>query len=170
MVSDRRPVHDIAVALIRRGDEVLLVRQQGPDNPASFWVLPGSIAEEDELLTEALAREVREETGLSVREVGPLAYAVQTDNRAPGPGYLATAFVFEITGWDGELRPADPDGYVKEARFHPVSEAIREVEKITDRMGGEPAMAHLRGEIGPGAMWFYRRSRDGNDSLVETVP
>ena len=46
-------------------------------------VTVGGVAETGEVLSEALVREVREETGLRVVEIGPLAYVVQHDNRAP---------------------------------------------------------------------------------------
>ena len=56
----------IVSALVRLGDEVLLVKQQGPEDLEAHWALPGGVAEPGELLVEALVREVREETGLQV--------------------------------------------------------------------------------------------------------
>jgi len=104
------PVTQVAAALIRRGDEVLLVRQQGPNDPASSWALPSGVVEAGELLTEALVREVREEAGLEVLAPGRLLYVVQLDNPlkqqlrhipGPEPSYQSTAFVFEIDAWKG---------------------------------------------------------------------
>ncbi len=63
----------IAVALIRQDDAVLLVQQQGPHDAASSWALPGGVAEHGELCTEALVREVREETGLEIQQIGQVA-------------------------------------------------------------------------------------------------
>ena len=51
---------------MRLGDEVLLVKQQGPEDLEAHWALPGGVAEPGALLVEALVREVREETGLQV--------------------------------------------------------------------------------------------------------
>ena len=164
---------------MRRGDDILLVRQQGPDNPASFWALPGGVVEDGELLTETLAREVREETGLRVTTHGRLVYVAQLDNRGPvqlhlhrgpGPGYVVTIFVFEVSDWDGELNPNDPDGYVKEARFHPLSSALGEFAQVPYRMASEPIVAYLRAEAPRGSVWLYRRSRDGADSLIARLP
>ena len=168
--------YQIVAALIRRGDEVLLVRQQGPDDPARSWALPGGIVETGELLTEALAREMREETGLEVLDPGRLLYVVQSDNPnneqfykgvGSGAGYQATTFVFEISRWAGDLAIADPDGLILEARFLPLTDAIGKLEEeVPIREMGEPMVAYLRAEVGHGAIWFYRRQPDGSDQLI----
>ena len=168
-----RPVQNIAAGIIRRGDEVLLVQQQGADDPVAVWSLPGGVAEPGEVLSEALVREVREETGLRVVDIGPLAYVVQHDNRAPvqlhegrpGTGYLATAFVFEVTAWAGKVRHADPDGYVLNAEFVPVEWAVADHSRPGpqrhvptdgklpcwgDFTRGSLALSHQSGRLGGG--------------------
>ena len=57
-------------AVILDGDRVLLV-QRGHEPSMGAWSLPGGAVELGETLDAALAREVLEETGLSV-EVGPV--------------------------------------------------------------------------------------------------
>jgi 8-oxo-dGTP diphosphatase len=155
----------IVAAIIRRGNEILLVEQQGPNDPASAWALPGGRVEPDELLVEALAREVREETGVTVREPGHLAYIVQ-HTRLDSSG-LVTVLAFEIADWEGEVRTMDPDNLILQARFAPIPDAIHKLEQtLRFRMMREPIVAYLRGEVGAGAMWFYRRQPDGIDILI----
>jgi 8-oxo-dGTP diphosphatase len=59
-----RPVLGVG-ALILEGDSVLLI-QRGREPLRGYWSLPGGAVETGELLTDALRREVREETGLEV--------------------------------------------------------------------------------------------------------
>jgi 8-oxo-dGTP diphosphatase len=58
-----------AVVLVRDGRIVLVRRSQAP--LSGTWSLPGGVLELGESLTDGIAREIREETGLHV-EVGPL--------------------------------------------------------------------------------------------------
>ena len=143
----------VAVAVVWREDQVLLVRQQGPGDPVPSWSLPGGVVEAGELLTAALERELLEETGLTVGDVGSLAYVVQVqdqaraqlhDGRGSGPDHLWTTFVFEISTWTGDLEPRDPDGLVLDAVFLPVNEALRRIEEHPIPIMREPSLSYLR--------------------------
>jgi ADP-ribose pyrophosphatase YjhB (NUDIX family) len=76
-VADRRtyptaPVLAVSAAIIRNG-KVLIVRRARP--PAGgLYTLPGGGVEVGETLVEAVAREVREETGLTVEPVALAGY------------------------------------------------------------------------------------------------
>ena len=56
-------------AVIFRGEAVLLVRR-GQEPARDSWSLPGGLVEMGETLEAALAREIAEETGLTVRILG----------------------------------------------------------------------------------------------------
>jgi mutator protein MutT len=68
-------------AIVRDGAGRLLLIKRGHDPEAGKWSLPGGRIEPGETDTQALMREMREETGLTVLP-GPLLGAVER----PGPG------------------------------------------------------------------------------------
>ena len=167
--------HQIVAAVVRQGDAILLVRQQGADDPRPTWSLPGGVVEDGELLHEALARELREETGLALRRVGALLSVAQMhvtrgalrgDAGARAEAYVATAFIFDVAGWIGESASDDPDHLVSAARFFPRAEASALLDQLDSRVMREPIVAYLRDEAAPGAVWLYRRQDDGTDALI----
>jgi 8-oxo-dGTP diphosphatase len=169
-----RPAHHVAVAILRRGDSVVLVRQ-GAAGEEQFWALPGGVVDEGELVPEALAREVQEETGLEVSLPAPLAFARQVDNRRPvqlvggqsGVGYVVTVWVFEVAEWSGELHAQDPDGFVKEARLVPVGDAV---EWLRRTHWLEIAADYLEGTVARGSVHFERWHEDGRIEVVRELP
>lgn len=105
----------VAGALVEVDGALLLVRNERRGGH-SDWTTPGGVIDADDLsLLEGLTREVEEETGLRVTAwEGPLyeveAVALDMDWRLRVEVHRAVEF-------DGELRVADPDGIVVEARF-----------------------------------------------------
>lgn len=97
---------------MRDGDRILMVRQQGPDDPHPWWFLPGGRIEPNETPTAALARELLEEAG------------IRADGTARPVVELETGIIFEIDEWSGEPRCDDPDGLVLEACFVDRTEAL----------------------------------------------
>ncbi len=120
-MSDAQPVLLIASALIRQGTDVLLVRQRQRGTQQDYWSLPGGVVDPGELLSEAMVREVREESGLEVVDPGRLLYVVQHEK--PTYGGPMIDFCFEVAGWLGEVARPDPEE-ILEARFAPPADAI----------------------------------------------
>jgi 8-oxo-dGTP diphosphatase len=122
MVDDRvypaRPIVGVGAVVID-GDRVLLVRR-GHEPLKGEWSLPGGAVEIGETLKVAVAREVREETGLEV-DVGPMVEVLDRI-RLDGDGrpiyhYVLIDFLCRPSG--GALACAsDAD----DARWAPVSE------------------------------------------------
>ena len=141
----------VVVAMIRHGDEVLLVKQQGDNDTTPGWSVPGGVVEHGELLTDALKREVRGETGIEVLTVGPLEYVVNFES----DGGNSIAMAFNVAEWRGTPKPDDPDGLVTDCHFVPLPEAIKLVQSVPYRMMREPLLAYLNGDAVRGMLWEY---------------
>lgn len=76
------PEHPLVgvLAVVRRGDRVLLVQRKNPPNQG-LWGFPGGLQDVNETLAEGALRELREETGVAARAIGPLTAldAIQRD-------------------------------------------------------------------------------------------
>lgn len=159
-----QPAYLIAAAIVRRGEQVLLIREQSASDEPPVWALPAGRNEPGELLPDALIHALREDTGLEIADIQRLAYVTQLDEHENG--FLALAFVFEVERWEGELHAPDPDNEIPEARFMPVGEAIQALNALPYRFVREPCIAYLEGRTPPGAMWFYRREAGAPERLV----
>ncbi len=62
-LTEQRARRTVAQAVVLQGDQVLLIKRTSP----RVWELPGGGIEEGETPAAAIAREVREETGVQVR-------------------------------------------------------------------------------------------------------
>jgi len=101
-------------ALILRDERLLLV-QNRRRNGSHDWTPPGGVIDPGESLIDGLTREVREETGLEVRQwAGPI-YEVRCE--APDLGWRLRVEAHLAVAFEGEVRVDDPDGIVVDARF-----------------------------------------------------
>lgn len=146
-------IDPIVIALVRHLDHILMVQQQGAQDPCPYWALPGGLVEPGELLTEALIRETYEETGIQIEAIGHLAYCVQIDR--PRHNAQTLAFALEIEAWSGIPGSRDPDGEILQVIWVPLANALERLHQIGWQGMCEPALSYLRGERPPEAIWLY---------------
>jgi len=121
-----------------RAQRVLLVASRYPNHSRPLWNLPGGRQRPAELLTTAVRREVREETGLDAR-VGELLYVSESYDGTT----QFTNFTFRIDA-AGEPKVPEADGdHVEEAAWVPIDHIE---ERVAVRVVREPLVAFLRGE------------------------
>ena len=126
-----RMSHILVGVVVRSADEVLLVRQPGPDGPGTAWALPGGRLDPGEGLLVAAIREVKEETGVDL--MGPLKLlcvgelindgdVVRDAGEIPGPRQSARVFLFEGSSSRAETDSRkDPDLEIDEAVWVPIA-------------------------------------------------
>jgi 8-oxo-dGTP diphosphatase len=109
-------------AILCRDGRILVIRHRHDDPAKEYWVLPGGGLEPGETPAEGARREMREETGLTVR-VERLAYVHDQEYR--GERQLSLYFLCSVEG--GEARPGaellkSKGGYVHELVWIPPEE------------------------------------------------
>ena len=104
-----------ARALILQEDRLLLVNAY-PGARLGLWCAPGGGCEAGQSLPQNLAREVHEETGLTVTVGTP---ALVNEFHDPETGFHQVDLFFRCTLAEGELDDSwtDPEGVVTERRF-----------------------------------------------------
>lgn len=90
------------IALIRRGDRILVERGTDSVKGESFYRLLGGTVEPGEDEAEALVRELREELGAEV-EVGPKLAEIDNRFTYEGEGWHDLCLVYECTLLDAGL-------------------------------------------------------------------
>lgn len=105
-------VHCVAALIFNESRQVLLVQNANQGNP--YWSLPGGYVQTGETLTEAVVRETKEETGLTVSVMN--LYSVR-EVLFQKREHHAIIFTFLAQVTDGELNIEDPDHEVTEAKW-----------------------------------------------------
>jgi 8-oxo-dGTP diphosphatase len=153
-------------AVIEGPDGVLLVRNRRRGGRHD-WTPPGGVIEVDdgEALIEGLAREVREETGLTVSEwEGPI-YRIAVD--APDLGWSLRVECYRALRVDGHLAIADPDGIVVDARYVSADQCGGHLED-NHRWVAEPLLEWLGGPWAGSRSFCYHVAGDDAATAVVT--
>lgn len=122
-VEDRVRTRVSVYAIAVEDDRLLLARlsDESPVFAPGLWHLPGGGIDPGEQPVEALARELREETGLGLaaaRLLDARTYAV----RRRGVSWSLTALFYAVELDAGAPTVAEVDGSTDEARWIPVAE------------------------------------------------
>lgn len=99
-------------------EKIVLVKNENSGHP--YWSLPGGELEENETLPEAVKRETKEETGLTV-SVGDLNTIREVFFNKKG--HHGLVFTFNARFLTGEIQINDPDNEILEAKWMNLHEA-----------------------------------------------
>jgi 8-oxo-dGTP pyrophosphatase MutT (NUDIX family) len=159
------PAYVIVNSLVRdeSGEGLVVVRQAAAGDLAPRWAVPGGKVEPGETVHEALARELREETGLAYAGDVSHAFTVCYLHLLPG-GALVHAVVHAFDGHGdgvtaalgaGPVDSPDPGGTVQVVELAPVATAVERISGTDERVVREPLIAYLTGDRPAGGFWSY---------------
>jgi ADP-ribose pyrophosphatase YjhB (NUDIX family) len=157
--------YHITSGILRQGDTLLMI-QQGAMGETPYWFIPGGMVEHGELLEVALKREFQEETGVTVLDIGKLAYMVQVINET----HQSMVYVFDVISHTGEISPNDPDDLIHDAQFMPIQDAIHALNGVLWLSMKQPLLAYLQSHVSAGAVWQYRQYDGANFELISRLP
>jgi ADP-ribose pyrophosphatase YjhB (NUDIX family) len=139
-------------AIVRRGSDILLAREDAEDGDP-VWALPGGVAASREALGIALRRRLAEDTGLFDVHIGPLLWVARY--RVERKPFEAFGFEVAATGEVGER-----------AEWVGLDEALVRLAKMWFAPIRDPALAYLLGRAVVATVWTWPRL----DRVPETVP
>lgn len=141
------PVVEVAAGILWR-DGRLLAAQRPKGKPlAGFWELPGGKLEAGESADAALARELSEELGVTVREA---RFWRTAEHDYPERGIRVRLRFFHVTDFDGEATAREGQALVwatpEEARALPFLPADADILQEVREPGAAPGTPALSGE------------------------
>lgn len=136
-------------AIIRKGDDILLVLRSHTGYEDGKYCLPSGRVEEGETFTAAAVREAREEVGLELDqdEIGfvYLQHRLVTNELGEPEVWIDT--FFEAGTWRGEPTNAEPDKHAEVAWCY--SDELPDTMMVSHRTALERiAAGHVYGEFG----------------------
>ena len=130
-----RPILAVSAAIIRNGRVLLTQRARGPAN--GVWTMPGGVVEAGETLSEALIREIDEETRIRIEPValaGHREVVVRDASGRPERHFVIMCFASRWISGEPQLNEELAD-----ARWVELPELAQ--YKTTDGLGPIVAMA-----------------------------
>ncbi len=109
-------IHAVDGILRSTDEKIILIRRQG-EIFYDYWALPGGAVETNETVEEALVREMKEETGLTVTPIEILGVFSALD-RDPRGRVISTVFICD---YEGELKAGSD---AKETKIYTLEEAL----------------------------------------------
>jgi ADP-ribose pyrophosphatase YjhB (NUDIX family) len=134
-VSDDERPRVGALAVVRRGDQVLLA-QRSKGGYVGRWGFPGGHVERGETVIEAAMRELREETGVAAEPVGVLTVLDEIGRDDAGRVQWHYVLVAVLANWRaGEAVAADDAAGVRWATLADITggqiPVLKQVERVT---------------------------------------
>ena len=166
--SDTIKIDHVVMGILRYQEQIVMVQQRIAETNRCYWGLPGGLVEGGEMITDALIREVKEETGVQVKAIERMVGFSQIDR--PLQATQTLLFLFEIAQWQGTLQCQDPDNEVYNVELVQQGKALERLQR-TDGWPGikRPLVAYLQGKVHPGTSWFYREVH-GEQQLLSMLP
>ena len=94
-------------AIVFKDDRVLLVKRKNPPYP-NEWAIPGGKVRYGETLKQAVAREIREETGIDIDVMEPVfTFEVLPEDKQSDTGFHYVVIDFNAVYTSGDILAAD---------------------------------------------------------------
>ncbi|MDT8370636.1 MAG: 8-oxo-dGTP diphosphatase MutT [Gammaproteobacteria bacterium] len=97
-------IHVAVATIVNQQQQVLLALRQAHQHQANLWEFPGGKVEDDELVYDALVREIKEEIDINITDAQPLLIINHDygDRKVLLDVWHVTAFDGEPTGQEGQ--------------------------------------------------------------------
>jgi 8-oxo-dGTP diphosphatase len=126
------------VGIVRKNDQLLLVKQQNPETGNTYWTLPGGGFEDtDEHIFAGVEREVWEETGVQVK-AGRLMMVSEYLNKGSRPMLMLSLFIecHEPIG-EPHIGNIKADDYILDSVWLSREEMLKDDTPLADNLSND---------------------------------